>query len=262
MKPVKLLQVDGWEMLEEMTSDPDTELHGYFSDNGGDTEGNAYLMLVDDLTDDQKAELIKRGAIEVDGYKADIHYMDEEALEQAGIDDQDEGWFVERDGRFMNLDEAADLWCGWSVNFDALMVFSQEDYTIITKDEGVIEVRAGKGTDGAKIKKISFDGSRPDAWVGAWQSIYPALPLNCTFWQPNGERLSTNDIPSYLDYHRARPELDAVMTAAEAAQVYRLAEPTVRQAINRGTIKGRKSGGTWLILKADAEKRWGTKSNE
>lgn len=51
--------------------------------------------------------------------------------------------------------------------------------------------------------------------------------------------------------------LNAVMTAAEAAEVYGLAEVTVRQAINRRMIIARKSAGTWLIKRADAEQRWG-----
>lgn len=52
-------------------------------------------------------------------------------------------------------------------------------------------------------------------------------------------------------------ELNAVMTPGEAVEVFGLAEATVRQAINRGQIFARKSGGTWLIRRSDAEKRWG-----
>lgn len=52
-------------------------------------------------------------------------------------------------------------------------------------------------------------------------------------------------------------ELNTVMTAAEAAETFELAEATVRQAINRGQIPARKSAGTWLIRREDAEKKWG-----
>lgn len=51
--------------------------------------------------------------------------------------------------------------------------------------------------------------------------------------------------------------LDDVLTAGEATEIYGLASATVRQAINRGNIPARKSGGTWLIRRADAEALWG-----
>lgn len=56
-----------------------------------------------------------------------------------------------------------------------------------------------------------------------------------------------------------RWQLEGVITAAEAAEVFNLAEATVRQAINRGQVVGRKSGGTWLVLRTDAEAHWGKK---
>jgi hypothetical protein len=52
-------------------------------------------------------------------------------------------------------------------------------------------------------------------------------------------------------------ELSDVITAGEARELFGLAEATVRQAINRGQIPHRKSGGTWLILRKHAEARWG-----
>lgn len=62
---------------------------------------------------------------------------------------------------------------------------------------------------------------------------------------------------------RAIPEIEViialaeVMTAAEVQKEFGLAEATVRQAINRGTLTARKSGETWLVLRKDAEARWG-----
>lgn len=52
-------------------------------------------------------------------------------------------------------------------------------------------------------------------------------------------------------------ELDAVMTASEVCEVYGLSHSTVRQAIDRGVVTARKSGGTWLIMARDAKLRWG-----
>ena len=51
--------------------------------------------------------------------------------------------------------------------------------------------------------------------------------------------------------------LNQVMTTSEITEVYRFAESTVRQAINRGQLPARKSGSTWLVLKADVEAKWG-----
>jgi excisionase family DNA binding protein len=53
--------------------------------------------------------------------------------------------------------------------------------------------------------------------------------------------------------------LNDVLTAAEAAESYGLSESAVRKAIERNQIPARKSAGTWLIRRADAEKRWGKK---
>ncbi len=52
-------------------------------------------------------------------------------------------------------------------------------------------------------------------------------------------------------------ELDDVMTAAEVCEQYGLGLSTVRLAIRRHTITARKSGDTWLLLRRDAEARWG-----
>lgn len=51
-------------------------------------------------------------------------------------------------------------------------------------------------------------------------------------------------------------ELECVLTAQEAAYIYGLSTATVRNAIKRGSIPGRKSAGTWLIRREDADKRW------
>lgn len=48
-----------------------------------------------------------------------------------------------------------------------------------------------------------------------------------------------------------------VMTAREVAGHYGLALITVRQAIRRGTLPARKSGGVWLIERREAAARFG-----
>ena len=57
----------------------------------------------------------------------------------------------------------------------------------------------------------------------------------------------------------AREVLGEVITAAEAATLYGLAEDSVRKACQRHQLVARKSGGTWLLLREDAESRWGKK---
>jgi hypothetical protein len=45
--------------------------------------------------------------------------------------------------------------------------------------------------------------------------------------------------------------LYAVMTAQEAAQVWGLSRNAVSDACRRGTLRGRRSGQTWLVTMAD-----------
>jgi hypothetical protein len=51
--------------------------------------------------------------------------------------------------------------------------------------------------------------------------------------------------------------LDSVMTVTEVADEYDMHERGVRATCERGAIRCRQSGATWLILREDAEKRWG-----
>jgi hypothetical protein len=48
-----------------------------------------------------------------------------------------------------------------------------------------------------------------------------------------------------------------VVSAGEVVQLYGLQRATVSKACIRGRIAARKSGGTWLMSRHDAEKRWG-----
>lgn len=50
--------------------------------------------------------------------------------------------------------------------------------------------------------------------------------------------------------------LSDVLTLAEASELYQVDATTIRVSIHKGYVAGRKSGGTWLIARADADKRW------
>lgn len=47
-----------------------------------------------------------------------------------------------------------------------------------------------------------------------------------------------------------------VMTAKEVAEEYKIKPRTVQDAIEYQYIEARKSGGTWLLRRADVDKRW------
>ncbi len=51
--------------------------------------------------------------------------------------------------------------------------------------------------------------------------------------------------------------LEAVMTVKEIAETYGVSPFTVHDAIRHGWLPARRSGGTYLIRRRDAEARWG-----
>ncbi len=55
-------------------------------------------------------------------------------------------------------------------------------------------------------------------------------------------------------------ELWQVMTVQEIARVFRVDESTVREAVSKEWVYGRKAGGTWIISRRDAEQRWGNRN--
>jgi Helix-turn-helix domain len=75
-------------------------------------------------------------------------------------------------------------------------------------------------------------------------------------FEADGDREHELKATDSTPYWSAASALTTIMTAAEAAEAFELAEATVRQAINRGQIPARKSAGTWLIRRVDAEKKW------
>ena len=70
-------------------------------------------------------------------------------------------------------------------------------------------------------------------------------------------RAALDAYPSVEDIVAGRYKL--LMTTAEIAEAYHISDRTVREAIDKGWIKARKSGGTWLIRRLDAERRWASK---
>jgi hypothetical protein len=52
-------------------------------------------------------------------------------------------------------------------------------------------------------------------------------------------------------------ELNAVMTIAEIEEEYGVVASGIRATIERGSIPARKSAGTWLVRRVDADARWG-----
>jgi hypothetical protein len=53
--------------------------------------------------------------------------------------------------------------------------------------------------------------------------------------------------------------LNTVTTVKEIADLYRITPQAVIDTIKTDKLPARKSGGTWLILKSDAESRWNKK---
>ena len=68
---------------------------------------------------------------------------------------------------------------------------------------------------------------------------------------------ASDEFPHVSDVLEGRYKL--MMTTAEIAEAYHLSDRTVREAIEKGWIKARKSGSVWLIRRQDAEARWGSK---
>ncbi len=53
------------------------------------------------------------------------------------------------------------------------------------------------------------------------------------------------------------PILDQVLTAREVDELWGLPEGTVKQALHRNKIRGRRSKGTWLVSRRDIEVAFG-----
>lgn len=67
------------------------------------------------------------------------------------------------------------------------------------------------------------------------------------------------DFPS-LPIENYDPILDEVLTAREAEKLWGLENGTVRAALNREIITGRKSIGTWLVSRKEMMTHYGPQS--
>jgi hypothetical protein len=68
-----------------------------------------------------------------------------------------------------------------------------------------------------------------------------------------------NECLDIISTKHSRARLEEVMTAAEISEEFDITDQAVRDAISRGVIAARKSGGTWLLLRSDVIARWGHK---
>jgi excisionase family DNA binding protein len=71
------------------------------------------------------------------------------------------------------------------------------------------------------------------------------------------DEAKAEDLPSILDM--IDDTLFQVMTPKEIAEEYPVTTSAVYQAIRRGQVPARKSGGTWLLLREDVSNMWGAK---
>jgi excisionase family DNA binding protein len=63
-------------------------------------------------------------------------------------------------------------------------------------------------------------------------------------------------------YRHVDDALNSLLTVSAVAEEYGLESGTVRTSIHKGYIPARKSGKFWLIRRADAEERWGSKKDD
>lgn len=99
------------------------------------------------------------------------------------------------------------------------------------------------------VNKVVDDLDEDDNHV--CRSVLEASDYNWTAMQIANEVYVVVDEPTTID-----KILYAVMTAGEIEDTYGLQPGTVRQALGRGHLQGRKSGDIWLISRLAAEERW------
>lgn len=99
-----------------------------------------------------------------------------------------------------------------------------------------------------------FTGMICDLWDGDMQELLAdELSVAPTHMISFDYRMGA----AWMYFFRAANELDAVMTIKEASELYNnITVEGVMKAIQRHQLWGRKSGGTWLIRRADADARW------
>lgn len=116
-------------------------------------------------------------------------------------------------------------------------------------------------------------GSIYDERTGAGY-VYDVLEISdAALRKPDGDEFMPADLIDRIEIEGYRrvwsgayvwaDDMDGWLTAAEAQQLYDVSSATVRQAINREVDEAgnppawaRKSAGTWMVRRTEAEKRW------
>lgn len=75
------------------------------------------------------------------------------------------------------------------------------------------------------------------------------------------EQHQIETLPDLLPLLDKGAQLNLVTTPQEAAEQYDISADAVYQAIRRGRLEARKSGGTWLILRRDVVTLWGERKS-
>lgn len=108
--------------------------------------------------------------------------------------------------------------------------------------------------------EFDLDDSQYDGFISAWDVIdADYISKNREEFERYIERGVIYDeriIAFIQSVFSAWDELDSIMTAAEVVEKYGMSDAAVRVAISRDQIRARKSGGTWLLRRADVEATW------
>lgn len=131
--------------------------------------------------------------------------------------------------------------------------------------KGFVEKQFGKNT-----LIVEFIKHRPGALEDTPQEIVEILAAHLV--NAEGVEFAPPDLIARIEIAEHRRIWngayvdDAWLSASEIASKYSLATATVRQAINRAVASGktptwaRKSAGTWLIERDEADRRWGNRN--
>lgn len=139
---------------------------------------------------------------------------------------------------------------------------------------GRIEMGSPKGSVEKQFGKntliVEFVKHHPGAFEDTPQEIMEILAAHLV--KADGTEFAPSDLIARIEIAGHRRIWngayvdDAWLSASEIASKYGLATATVRQAINRAVASGktptwaRKSAGTWLIERSEADRRWGNRN--
>lgn len=247
-KITKVLILNSYRDLEALSVDDDSDIHysNYFNDNGGDTDGNVYLIDVDDLDMQQAATLRANGADLAYAYVVEYDYNETDDIDNPDL------------ARF---NDAGVTWCGWQITDTALVVIDDADEFLATLPENYEVSDYGNAftdTDWHKAASDTAAHVKDDTavWIaGAYEGVLSDEQVMELF--VHSEHFG--DAIAKLDTRVGYWMLEQVVTNAEVAALTNKPEITIRQALNRGNYyePARQSGSTWLLLRRDALPRFG-----